>query len=221
MQRQVLWMVLSLGSVLMSCQVSGQRYEVIDHREAYDSNYIQLTTTIQVPTEDAGYTLILPDQPPAGMVISFNSGRDTSHQGFEMRLYHPVLKAGLAKLFVTTGNRFEFLFEEKRMAQLHRYISQVLRQHQIPPDKLLFVGMSLAGTRALKFSQWCMSADLEQELQPRAIAICDAPLDFVRFWQQGNLAMEYGSSAVAANEATWVNAQLEIFLGGPPSRRTR
>ncbi|MDH3652001.1 MAG: hypothetical protein OEQ53_20105, partial [Saprospiraceae bacterium] len=202
---------------LISCQAQSKessRPKMVDFREAYDSAQIIMTPSITMPSEEAGYTLLLPDGKIQGLIVSFNSGRDTSHIGYEMRIYEPAIAADVAIAFITTGNRFEFLFEEKRYAQLDGYLDEIINNHPIPKDRLLFIGMSLAGTRALKFSLWCANRKSSSDIKPRAVAICDAPLDFVRFWDDGNIATQYQSNPISASEASWVNTALEKNLGG-------
>ncbi len=208
---QRLWVV---SAMLISWSCQSQTIHLFDFREAYDSAQIAMTPKITVPSEDAGYTLLMPSSQPKGLIVSFNSGRDTAHVGYEMRLYQPATRHQLAIAFVTTGNRFEFLFEEKRYRQLEKYIQEIMRVYDLSAERLHFVGMSLAGTRALKFALWCIRSN--SKIRPRSVTICDAPLDFVRFWDAGNIAIRHQINPIAANEASWVNTMLEKHLGGTP-----
>lgn len=189
---------------------------LVQYQEARDREQVELAPGIIVPSEAPGYTLLLPAAPALGMVVLFHSGRDTAHPGYEQRLYRAAVDRQVAALYVTTGNPFEFLFDSLRYQQLDRYIGSVVDSFAIPPDRLLFAGMSLAGTRALKFGQWCLAGRSVYNLRPRAIAICDAPLDFDRFWRAGQRALQLNTHPTTAAEARWVNAQLEQHLGGTP-----
>ncbi len=177
-----------------------------------------LTEDIQVPEEDAGYTLILPEKgKPLAVIVLFHSGRDTSHAGFEQRLYVDAVKRQVAALYVTTGNRFEFLFDEKKYRQLDEFLHRAISEHSLPADRLLFGGMSLAGTRAMKFGEWCLAGKSAYGIRPKAIVVCDAPLDFVRFWRALDRSRRLQQNEIAANEAKWVLAVLERNLGGTPA----
>lgn len=177
-----------------------------------------LTEDIQVPEEDAGYTLILPENgPPLAVVVLFHSGRDTSNAGFEQRLYVEAVKRQAAVLYVTTGNCFEFLFDEKNYRQLDGYLHRANSEYDLPVDRLLFGGMSLAGTRAMKFGEWCLAGKSAYGIRPKAIAVCDAPLDFVRFWRALDRSRRLQQNEISANEARWVLAVLERNLGGIPA----
>ena len=177
---------------------------------------IQLGEDISIPMEDAGYTLILPEEDiqTQGLVVFFNSDRDTTN-----KLFHYAGENGLAVLFVSTGNRLEFLFETDKKLELEQYIQEVITHHKIPKSHLLFLGMSLAGTRAIKMAQFAKSPESKNQLWPRAVAICDAPLDFVRFWESAELAENLGFHLAAANEGKWVSAVLEKNLGGTPDEK--
>ncbi len=193
----------------------GKVPQLIQLREPYDEAQIVLSPSVTINSEDAGYTIILPQDSVEGMIVLFHSGRDTSHVGFEQRLYVETIRRNIAAMYVTTGNPFEFLFEETAYKRLDRYIHKALSEHNIPAN-LLFAGMSLAGTRALKFGIWCQNGHSEFEIRPLGIAICDAPLDFNRFWRQGQFAINHQIHPTSVREAQWVNYQLEKHLGGTP-----
>lgn len=189
---------------------------LIQYEEEKPEPFVRLTEEMVIPAESPGYTLLLPQDSIKGMVVLFHSGRDTAHIGFEQRLYVEAVAQQFAALYITTGNPVEFLFDEASYKQLDRYIGTVVESYRIPRDRLLFGGMSLAGTRALKFALWCANGHSQYGLRPRALALCDAPLDFHRFWREGQRAIELELNPISASEAKWVNAQLEKNLGGTP-----
>lgn len=202
--------------LVCSVTLSAQQPRLIELREPKAGELQQLAPDIAIPLEEPGYTLLLPPDTIKGMIIFFGSGRDTTDAGYEMRLYSEAVRRQVATLYVTTGQRIEFLFDSIYYRQLDRYIGQVLEEFPIPRDRLLFAGMSLAGTRAMKFGYWCMEGHSSYGIRPRAIALCDAPLDFFRFWREGAFSIRYNTNPTSANEAQWVNAQLEEHLGGTP-----
>ncbi|MBX2927813.1 MAG: hypothetical protein KF852_08265 [Saprospiraceae bacterium] len=119
-------------------------------------------------------------------------------------------------LYLTTGNRFEFLFEDSTYVQLDGYIHKAVSEHNLPSGRMLFCGMSSAGTRAMKFAIWCLMGKSAYGTRPKAVAVCDAPLDFVRFWRELDRAKRLQRSPVTVNEATWVTAVLERNLRDTP-----
>lgn len=198
---------------------TAQNATVIQYTETRNG-LTRLTDSLSIPEEDAGYTLILPEKlSPKAVLVLFLSGRDTSDAGFEMRLYVEAVKRQAAVIYLTTGNRFEFLFDDAAYAQLDRYLHHAIDGHALPADRLLFGGMSLAGTRAMKFAIWCLEGKSAHGIRPKAVALCDAPLDFVRFWKALDRAKRLQINPTAANEASWVTAVLERQLGGTPSNQ--
>jgi len=202
-----------LLSVNLAAQLPAK---MVDYREARNGVTV-LTAEIQVPEEDAGYTLLLPAEGLVrAVIVMFHSGRDTTHPGFEQRLYVDAVQREVATLYITTGNLFEFLFDEEKYRQLDDYLGKAIIENQLPADKMVFAGMSLAGTRAMKFGEWCMMGKSRYGIRPAGIAVCDAPLDFVRFWQELKRAMKLNHDPVSVSEAGWVSTVLERNLGGSP-----
>jgi hypothetical protein len=214
--------LLVFSSIYHSCAQTSVLAIVHDYSIPAEGRLTKLTEDISVPEENAGYTLLVPENGNMeAVIIQFNSGRDTTHEGFEMRLYAEAIPRQVAVLFVTTGNRFEFLFEEKRYAQLDGYIGEAIEKYNLPKEKILFTGMSLAGTRAAKFGAWCLNGNSKYGIKPTAIATCDAPLDFVRFWKALDRSKKLKLNPISANEAEWVTAVLEKNLGGTPNENLK
>lgn len=211
-----------LYGILLLLVTSGEIFSqtnkprLVQYAEEIETPVIVLADSMAIGAHAPGYTLVLPEGPLNGLIVAFHPGRDTSHQGYEMRLYTEAVAEQVAMLFVTTGNPVEFLFDTSRLAQLDRYIGEAILTYDLPRDRILCVGMSLAGTRALRYTQWCYAGHSASGIRPRAVAICDAPLDMLRFWRSGERAKHLGHSPISANEATWVNVQLEKHLGGTP-----
>ncbi|MBX2872162.1 MAG: hypothetical protein KTR30_08680 [Saprospiraceae bacterium] len=198
---------------LICCQ--GLKAQQVKQKIEPRQGLLQLTPTIKVPYEDAGYTLVLPaDETARGLIVFFNSDRDTIN-----KIFHHALPLDIAVAYVTTGNRFEFFFEEESMQQIESYLQEIISQYKIPKQNLLFCGMSLAGTRALKQAIFAQQSSSRFQLAPRAIAACDSPIDFVRFWQALERAKRLNYNSIAVNEATWVTAYLEKNLNGTPKNQ--
>ncbi len=181
---------------------------------------IFLTPQIAIPVENAGYTLMLPESGKArGLVVFFNANRDPLPSNKEPNLEFYALQHDLGALYVTTGNRLEFFFEEAKLKQIDRYINEALSKYHLPKENLLFAGMSLAGTRALKYAIFSKQTKMAAGIVPKAIAICDSPLDFVRFWKETVKARDLNFQPTAANEGAWVSGYLEANLGGTPKNQ--
>lgn len=199
--------------ILTSFSYSQQIYQ---HEEELEGQ-IFLTETIAIPVERAGYTLVLPDDNEAdGLVVFLNSHRDAGKVVEEPSLEFYALQNNLGIIFITTGNRLEFFFSEDSIIKVDRYIGEVVETYNIPKENLFFAGMSLSGTRALKYSQFCAEEKSQFGIIPAAVAVCDAPLDFIRFWKETDKAKRLKFNPVTANEGEWVTGYLESNLGGTP-----
>ncbi len=58
-----------------------------------------------------------------------------------MRLYTEAVRRNVACLYVTTGNRFEFLFEETAFRQLDACLHRAIAENGLPGYRLLFTVM--------------------------------------------------------------------------------
>lgn len=175
---------------------------------------IRLAEGIEIPQINPGYTLWLPESVrPGGLVVFNRSRRDTINSE---PLIDYALANNLGVLFASTNNRLEFLFKIEKMIELEGYIFKVISNYEIPQENLLYCGMSLEGTRALLLAKFAQGPDSKHNIIPKAIAICDAPLDFVRFHKELKKAAELNFHPLAAGEGIWVSEYLETNLGGTP-----
>ena len=215
--RHNLWVAILLVIALVRCdsQNSGlPPHVLIQVEEPIEDTFDIMSPTLKVPTENAGYTLICPKVNVQGLIVTFHAGRDTSHPGYEQRLAFDALSRNVATMYVTTGHRFDFLFDSSRFELLDDYISQVVQDYNIPKDAIMYTGMSLAGTRAIKMALWNYHGN--GIIRPAALALCDPPLDFVRFWRAQQHSKTNETHPTSVSEATWTNYLLETNLGGTP-----
>lgn len=111
---------------------------------------ISLTKDIAIPKVNPGYTIWLPEVANIkGMIVFTHPRRDTLNQD---TLIQYALANHLAVLYATTDNRLEFFFEEDRLQEIEDYLQEAIRKYSIPKTNLLYAGMSLEGTRALKLA---------------------------------------------------------------------
>ena len=188
-------------------------------------NYIQLTgnqlldenNDIVIPYSKQGYTLHLPNSNPIATII-FPSGSalDTTRNIDEFEIIKPALEKNIAVLFVSTGKVIEFLFTDKDIAIIDELIGNALGKYKLKHKPIFLAGMSLGGTMALRYGEYCFSNKSKFGFQPNAIAICDAPLDMVRMWHEQEQAIKNNFHPNAVGEARWVLHYLKKNLGGSP-----
>ena len=182
------------------------------------SGKIYLSETIAIDKEEAGYTLVLPEDNEAdGLVIFLNGNREAGKEVEAPSIDYYALQNNLGMLYITTGNRLEFFFEKEKLDQVDNYIAEIVEEYKIPKENLFFGGMSLAGTRALKYAIYCAKGNSKNGLMPKAIAACDSPLDMIRFWRETDKAKRIAFNPITQNEGEWVSSYLEKNLGGTPT----
>jgi len=174
---------------------------------------IVLSEKISFPKIKSGYTLWLPKEAQKGVIVFFDGYRDTINKTPMIDL---ALKNQLAILFVTTDNPAEFLFQESKMKELEGYIYEAINKNNIPKENILYCGMSLAGTRALKLTAFSQMSQSKYKLTPKAIAICDAPLDMVRNYHECKKASDLNLNPIGATESDWVASYIRSNLKGTP-----
>ncbi len=172
-------LLLSFLLAIAFFDLLGQR---VINFEKQGEGAILLAEDISIEKVNSGYTVWLPDNAQIkGLVVFMNARRDTSKS--EMIIDYS-LKSDLGVMYMTTENRLEFFFENERMQEIEEYIHHVIENLNISKDNLMYCGMSLAGTRALRLAKFGQQSTSKFKIRPRAIAICDAPLDMVRFYKE-------------------------------------
>ena len=197
------------------------------------TDYDKLDGSLQVgPTEDIkiglterGYTLLLPEAERRlnGLVVVFSGRRKTLENIAEpMKMHDHAFDQGLGLLYVSTGNPVDFYFEDESMLIVRDLIRKAVETHELPLerplDNLSYVGFSIAGTQALKFTIFCKKHPSTCSLRPDSVAVVDAPLDMTRFWRASERAERLDSHRLSAGEGRWVSYWLEQNLGGTPHK---
>ena len=205
--KQILLCFLLTPSILIAQRVINVEYP--------SQGSIVYSKKTSFPKIKSGYTLWLPKEASKGMIVFFDEARDTVNRPSIVDL---ALKNQLATLFVTTNNQVEFLFDQLKMKELERYIHEAINKHNIPKSNMLYCGMSLAGTRALKMTAFSQTTQSTYKLIPKAIAICDAPLDMVRNYYECKKASDLNFHPVGASESEFVSSYIKTNLKGTPQQ---
>jgi hypothetical protein len=174
-----------------------------------------------VPLTESGHTLILPETGrPRGLIVFFLRGRvEASGAPAPGSLDDEALSRGVGLLHVATGDPLDFFFRDAVMREVAARIDAVLAEQELTGIPLLFAGLSLGGTRALKLAVFLEEHPGEFRCSPTAAAVVDAPLDMSRFWRAEQRAARDAFHPAAADEGRWVSYLLEQNLGGTPDER--
>jgi len=170
-----------------------------------------------LPYSKQGYTLHLPNANPIATIIMLSgSALDTTRRIDEFSIIKPALEKNIAVLFVSTGKVIEFLFTDKEINTVDDLVGNALKKHRLSNKPKFLIGMSLGGTMALRYSEYCSLKKSKFGFQANAIALCDAPLDLVRMWHEQQQAIKNNYHPNAVGEARWVLHFLKKHLGGSP-----
>ena len=223
--KKLILILLSLSFILSCAQKKLQ-----EEKHLVIENYIQLTgnqilsesDSITIPLSKQGYTLHLPESKPIATII-FPSGSalDTTINIDEFAIIEPALSKNMAVLFVSTGKIIEFLFTDEDIEIIDRLVENALEKYELQNKPIFLAGMSLGGTMAMRYSEYCFLNKSNFGLKPKAIVICDAPLDMVRVWHEQEQSIKNNFHPNAVGEARWVLHYLKKHLGGSPNESMR
>ncbi|RPI70981.1 MAG: hypothetical protein EHM47_11125 [Ignavibacteriales bacterium] len=171
-----------------------------------------------IPMVEHGFTLILPENEEADGVIIIPAGKRFNFKDAaktDSTLENEALDRNLAVLYILTGNPVDFYFESDVLSDVTKRLQEILSENDLKGKPVYLTGMSLAGTRALRLAVYLETNREKFWLRPAAVAIVDAPLDMVRFWDVENRAIINNFNQVAVDEAKWVTYILKENLGTP------
>jgi len=219
-KKNLILILLSLCFIASFAQNQVQAYKHIvieDYIQLIGEQVLSETDPIRIPLSKQGYTLHLPHSKPiATLIFLSGSALDTTTNIDEFAIINPALKKNIAVLFVSTGKVIEFLFTDQDIAIIDEIIGNALGKNQLLNQPIFLGGMSLAGTMSLRYYEYCSNNKSLFNLQLKAIAICDAPLDMVRMWHEQEQAIKNKYHPNALGEARWVLHFLKKNLGGSP-----
>ncbi len=105
----------------------------------------------------------------------------------------------------------EFLFTDKEINTVDELVGNALEKHKLSDKPKFLIGMSLGGTMALRYSEYCLLNKSKFGFKANAIVLCDAPLDMVRMRHEQEQAIKNNFHPNAVGEARWV---LQLFEPG-------
>ncbi|HSP86701.1 MAG TPA: hypothetical protein VLN45_01095, partial [Ignavibacteriaceae bacterium] len=170
-----------------------------------------------IPMVEKGFTLILPEIEVKAVVIvpsdeRFNFKEAVNKEGsFE----YEAMKKGIAVIHTISGNPIDFYFTSDIMSEIVKELQFILEDNNLKELPVYFWGISLAGTRALKLTIFLQTNKEKFWLQSSGVAISEAPLDMVRYWDVLNRTMINDFSPDDVKEAKEITYLLKENLGTP------
>jgi hypothetical protein len=190
-------------------------------------HYTQRVDTIDLSDDNyivrgkEGFTAFLPEKGrPVGSIIFFMGQTiDADSKIDEMLLLSPAMKKDVAVIFITSGNYMDFYFDERDLEKIDSTVNDCLKRTHVPKDKLMFAGLSLAGTRAMKYAIHCEQNKSKFKIHPKALMLCDSPLDMIRFWEENSRAIVNNNDTSSKNTGLLITQYLLIGLQGTPENK--
>ncbi len=187
-------------------------------------NYIAVKDSVRIgdkdylPFTEKGYTLVLPENKAVqGVVVSLDGAKFDVHTATAAQLIHPAANAaGLAVLYLCTGNPVEFFFDKKSIDETDALLSIVFRQYNLPNKNVFLLGANLSGTRGLKYIEYCRKGKSAFNPDIKGIALFDCALDMVRMWNEGTKGIKDNVAESSVAEGKMVTYILKDQFTGKP-----
>ena len=167
---------------------------------------------------EKGYTLAKPeDEKNISGVIVFleDSGFENKNMSAK-QIYSQANKAGFAVLSVSTEIPLDFFFSDSSIIDAHKTIKDAFEKNNLPNKNIFLIGVGLSGHRTLKYVEYIKKNQPKFSLNISGLIICDAPLDWVRQYNEGNRDRRINFEEGAVWEGTFSNYVLENNLNGTP-----
>lgn len=167
---------------------------------------------------EKGYTLAKPeDEKNISGVIVFleDSGFENKNMSAK-QIYSQANKAGFAVLSVSTEIPLDFFFSDSSIIDAHKTIKNAFEKNYLPNKNVFLIGVGLSGHRTLKYVEYIKKNQPKFSLNISGLIICDAPLDWVRQYNEGNRDRRINFEEGAVWEGTFSNYVLENNLNGTP-----
>lgn len=176
-----------------------------------------------LPGNEKGYTLILPDDRPAGdiagILISLEDKHVNLRSNLAAQIYPEATARHFAVLYVSTGIPLDLFFSPKSLAYVDTTLKTVFTKYGLPNKNIFFLGVNLSGHRVLKYIEYFKKGRSEFIPDTRGIVLCDGVLDWVRQWYECKKGIRDNFVQSSVFEGQLITYLLEKNLDGTPKTR--
>ncbi len=163
----------------------------------------------------AGSTLEYELRPPIGrvrgVVVLIGVPREAA-------LPNLLARVGVATVEPALSDDSLYL-DARSMRGLELVAQDAAARTDAPPGRVAVGGISLGGTAAVAYAEFCVGGRCQQSVVPRAVFAVDAPLDMERLWRASVARVRWDTTGVGETEARWVLDHLVRVMGGTPNDR--
>jgi hypothetical protein len=156
------------------------------------------------------YILRLPGSDVKGLLVL--NGRTLSDSA-----NRTAEKLGIGILTVApASNQLDNLLSSAVLDTIDAMIGEVIRDHHLAKDRIIIGGMSVAGTGAVRYAQYCAAKRSKANIAPRGVFGVDPPLDYIRLYNESYRAMQRNFSRDAVEEGKMLTTMLSEEMKGTP-----
>ena len=210
--------IISVVLLFSLCNnTSGQKiYE--EYTKSKDSLRIGNGIKDYLPYNEAGYTVILPDSITKlqGVLVSLEDQKFDLKANTKQQIYSQATAKQFAVLYVSSGVPADLFFAAKTLQSVDKIMATAFKRFKLPTYNVFFLGVSLAGHRALKYTQYCKQGKSNAGLSIKGVVLCDSVLDWVRQWYEEKKGVKDNFAPSAVSEGKLVTYLLEKNLNGTP-----
>lgn len=196
--------ILLLSIILFRFSVFAQNHEYV-YRNPADSSF-------------NCYLKVFPEtESIKGLIVKDLSGLPDMAKPSSYKITDLSSMVGFMTLITCTSTQFPELFtSDSDMVLLDEIIHEVIEKHKIPKENIFIGGMSVSGTRALRFAQYC--AQGKSDIKIRGVFAVDPPLDLARFYNSASNHKKNFTDGMLW-EANWMIPFFDSIFGGGPDQQ--
>mgnify|MGYP001376113630 FL=1 len=167
---------------------------------------------------EKGYTLAKPENGKiiSGVIVFLEDSGFENKNMSAKQMYSQANKAGFAVLSVSTEIPLDFFFSDNSISDAHKTIKDAFEKNNLPNKNIFLIGVGLSGHRAIKYVEYTKKTRPKFSLNISGLIICDAPLDWVRQYNEGKRDRRINFDEGAVWEGSFSNYVLEKHLNGTP-----
>lgn len=187
--------IYQLGLVLLTQIAYGQRYKI---------SYMNPSDSTQ-----NFYVVRPPKDKTIGLLVLNDHGMSDSAKSIAYQQGIMIVTV------VPTNDPLRNLTDKTILSRIDSMLLEVTTRYQIESAKIIVGGMSVAGTGAIRYVQYC-SQQKNSSIKPIGAFAVDSPLDYERLYRESMHAIERQYNSDAVEEGHTVSRYLELALGGTP-----
>lgn len=117
---------------------------------------------------------------------------------------------------VPTSQSLDNLTSNDVLNTIDQMIDAITTKYKIAKQKVIIGGMSVAGTGAIRYVQYCYSNKSKHGIKPVGVFAVDPPLDYQRLYNEAKKSIQRNFNKDAVDEGKMITELLTKNLNGTP-----